>query len=115
MARVLIIEDREEAGQALVRMLQNAGHEGVLCLSVAQALQAIQVLQPSGPDLVIVGPVEAASGGLDVIAELRTLYPRLPLVLGAPFSGAELLEAVAALLDQGSQAPGPEPNGEPNA
>lgn len=132
MARVVVIEDDEGVGQVLVRMLRLAGHEVLLCQTATQALQALQALEPDGTDVVIADLFLPDKGGLDVIADLRRLHPRIPIIaitggearvdndllgpalqLGAawalrkPFGSTVLLDAVTAVLNRQPGGPNP--------
>ena len=119
MARILVIEDFAGFGDVMVRLLRHAGHEVTLC---GTASQGLAVLQAGTTELVIVDLFLPDKPGLDLIAELRNLHPRLPLIamtgrdfdgrlesarkLGAveglkkPFRSKELLDAVATALQR---------------
>jgi two-component system, OmpR family, response regulator QseB len=118
MASILVIEDYEAYGDVVVRLLRHAGHEVTLCRTASAAVQA---LEGDGTDLVIADLFLPDKPGLDLIAELRNLHPRLPLiamtgrdagqlesalrlgvvqVLKKPFRSNALLEAVTAALRQ---------------
>jgi len=86
MARIIVIEDDPAVGQVLVRMLQHSRHDVILCPTAAQALQALHALQSGGADLVIVDLLLPDRSGLEVIAEMRTGYPQLPVIA---ITGAE--------------------------
>jgi DNA-binding NtrC family response regulator len=119
MARILVIEDFAGYGEVMVRLLRHAGHEVALCTTASQGLEA---LQAGTTDLVIADLYLPDKRGLDLIAELRNLHPKLPLIamtgrgidhllesalrLGAveglkkPFRSKELLDAVATALQR---------------
>lgn len=125
VAHILVIEDDETVGQVLVRMLQYAGHDVVLCPTAAEAFQTLQALPPDATDLVIADMFLPDRRGLDLITELRKLRPHVPLIaitggearvghdllslalqLGAawglrkPFGSEALLAAVSTALGQ---------------
>ncbi len=121
MARILVIDDNPELGRAILKRLERAGHTGVLAADGNSGLAAFRA-QPI--DLVLTDILMPEKEGLETIRELRkdnqhvqiiamsgggyatgTDYLRLATTFGAnavlqkPFEQGELVDLVAALLD----------------
>lgn len=123
MARILVIED-EELTRCLMRdILESGGHEVVDAKDGNEGL-AIQRVRPA--DLVVTDIFMPQKDGLETIAELRQVFPDLPIiavsgggqasnldflrfaerfgatrVLAKPFPAEDLLEAIQSCLGIG--------------
>jgi CheY-like chemotaxis protein len=123
MARILVIDDEPEMRVLLELILKSAGHEVVLA---ADGREGVERHCVSPADLVITDLFMPNQEGLETIHELRTRFPEIAIiamsgmtaavtmlsvaqkfgavgVLHKPFSGDELLVAVAKAL--GGQSP----------
>jgi len=79
--RLLVVADEPETGRALQAALASAGFDVVPAADEAEALEAVQETKP---DAVIVDVVEPATRGVALCRELREAGPWLPvLMLGA--------------------------------
>ena len=120
MARVLIVDDEQNIGNALRAALEGAGHEVVDAFEGEEGLSRYRE-KPAG--LVILDLVMPGKDGLETLGELiqespepriiaisgTPLYLPMATDLGAsrtfakPFSMKELLEAVEELTGQGGR------------
>ncbi|KRT70702.1 MAG: acetoacetate metabolism regulatory protein AtoC [candidate division NC10 bacterium CSP1-5] len=117
--RILVVEDDEDMGENLQRILTLAGYQVHLARDGAEA---ITVLQTQPFHLVLTDLLMPRMGGLELLGEIRRLGPSLPVVflsafgkqaafakamdLGAagfvtkPFRANSLLRLIQAILDQ---------------
>lgn len=117
--RILVVEDDEDMGENLQRILTLAGYQVHLARDGAEA---ITVLQTQPFHLVLTDLLMPRMGGLELLGEIRRLGPSLPVVflsafgkqaafakamdLGAagfvtkPFRVDSLLRLIQAILDQ---------------
>ncbi len=117
--RILVVEDDEDMGENLQRILTLAGYQVHLARDGAEA---ITVLQTQPFHLVLTDLLMPRMGGLELLGEIRRLGPSLPVVflsafgkqaafakamdLGAagfvtkPFRVNSLLRLIQAILDQ---------------
>jgi len=129
MARILLIDDDASVRGSALRLLERLGHE----VRVAEHGDAgLRLWRKWGADLVITDLHMPGRNGLDVIIELRSFAPDLPLIaisggpestlldllgtarqagavttLPKPFTVDELLLALCQVLDQTSPQPRP--------
>src|SRR3990172_6260281 len=118
---ILVVEDDEDMGENLQRILTLAGYQVHLARDGAEA---ITVLQTQPFHLVLTDLLMPRMGGLELLGEIRRLGPSLPVVflsafgkqaafakamdLGAagfvtkPFRANSLLRLIQAILDQPS-------------
>jgi CheY-like chemotaxis protein len=124
MRRILVIEDTEVVRRSVVLMLADAGYE---VGEAGDGAAGLQLWREQGADLVVTDLRMPGMNGVEVILQLRAYAPTLPViamsggersrdldVLGAvkllgavpllskPFSGEDLLAAVAAALRSGN-------------
>jgi CheY-like chemotaxis protein len=119
MSRILIVEDDPQLRPVLVRLLRHAGYD---VAETASGSAALRFWRESGADLVLTDIQMAEMNGIELVLQLRAEAPALPVVamsgigrwdfealrdahlLGAvgilqkPFTGQELIAAVAAAL-----------------
>jgi CheY-like chemotaxis protein len=120
MARILVIDDDEDARAVLRRMLEAAGHSVLLASNGAEGLKLQRI---SKSDVVITDIFMPEKEGLETIRELKDLDPEIAIIaisgggkslsatgslqtahtLGAevlvkPFGSANLLAAIGKLL-----------------
>ncbi len=67
--KILIVEDEDDIAVLLRKRLRSEGYEAT---RVPDALQAMQLIQQSRPDLVILDLMLPAGGGLSVLERMRT-------------------------------------------
>jgi len=118
-ALVLVVEDEEAMCAGLVHNLE---FEGYRTLTATTGREALERLDKTPPDLVLLDVMLPEMNGFDVLRELRLSHPRLPVILltskgletdklqgfklGAddyvtkPFSIQELLARVQAVLNR---------------
>jgi len=120
--RLLLVEDEEIIRKPLVRILANAGYETLTASSGREALEVVASGAPP-PALIIADVRLPGMSGIELVRNLRTAGVRLPVLLvsGAapetreplpgreagpvrflmkPFSGPELIAAIAGLLSE---------------
>ncbi|MFC7330160.1 response regulator transcription factor [Marinactinospora rubrisoli] len=78
-ARILLVEDDPNILELLTASLELSGHT-VRGAADADAALAAAAASP-GPDIALVDVMLPGRSGLDLIAELRTLHPGLPVLL----------------------------------
>jgi DNA-binding NarL/FixJ family response regulator len=91
-ATLLLVEDDDDARDALGRALERAGYA---CLLASSAAQALSQLSAAGScDLVVTDIVLGSDdrGGLNLIAELRALGVSCPVILITAFADVEKLK-----------------------
>ena len=124
MARILVIDDEPDIRASLEGILKPAGHEVILA---ADGREGVRQHCTSPADLVITDLLMPNQEGLETIHEFRTRFPEIAIiamsgmaagvtmlsvaqkfgavgVLNKPFSGDELVAAVAKALGGKSQA-----------
>ncbi len=85
MAQVLVIDDDDSVRTTVVRALERAGHE---VRSARNGKDALRVLAESRPDLVLTDINMPEMDGIEVIGDLRSRTPSIPVV--AMSGGGEL-------------------------
>jgi CheY-like chemotaxis protein len=91
MARILVVEDDASIRQLLRRVLERAGYEALLART---ASEAHRVLQAERMDLVITDINLPGNDGLQFTAEVRTVYPSIPIIA---MTGADVREELGLL------------------
>jgi two-component system, chemotaxis family, chemotaxis protein CheY len=124
MARILLIDDDDIVRKMLCRVLSHAGH---IVIEACDGSEGLAKFSESEAELVITDLVMPEKEGLEVIMELRKLYPNLKIiaisgggrftaaenlriarylgavtVLGKPFTNIALLDAVRQLIPDGA-------------
>ena len=92
MATVLLCDDNQDILSALRALLSARGYEVVLA---ANPQQAVDVLQNQAIDIALVDlnySRDTTSGeeGLDLIAQLHTLLPQLPIIVMTAYGNMQL-------------------------
>lgn len=80
--RILVVEDDEDMGENLQRILTLAGYQVHLARDGAEA---ITVLQTQPFHLVLTDLLMPRMGGLELLGEIRRLGPSLPVVFLSAF------------------------------
>ncbi len=76
--KILIVDDEPHVAEILARSLEREGHQAAIATSGEEALEA---LDPEGPDAVFLDVSMPGMNGLDVLAEVRRRRPSLPVVV----------------------------------
>lgn len=123
---ICVVEDEDSIRRGVVDALKISGYEVV---EAADGVSGLQAARQSGIDLVLLDLLMPKMDGLEVLAELRTTHPALPVIIltargseddrvhglrrGAddyvvkPFSARELLARVDAVLRRTPERPVP--------
>ena len=122
MLRILLIEDDAPIRGLLTRMLMGAGHE---VIAAANGVEGLRLWREQGADLVLTDIQMPGLNGIEVMLQLRSYAPKLPVIavsggtrsrdldllgtaglLGAvgllqkPFTSAALTAAIAEAMKQ---------------
>jgi PAS domain S-box-containing protein len=87
--RILVMDDEEYVRTLAAECLQPLGHEIQVAASGEEAIERFRVFQRKGMpfDLVILDlTVPAGAGGVEVVAELKTLDPRIRAIASSGYS-----------------------------
>lgn len=92
MQRILVIEDEPSIRKIAVRILTGAGYEVV---DAGSGLEGLRAWRDRGADLIITDLRMQDVNGMDVISELGTTAPSLPIIVVSGDTGgqADLLRA----------------------
>ena len=86
IARILVVEDNRDVGEAAVRLLEDLGHQAVLVRDAAEALDRVlkrgEAFDLVFSDVIMPGPID----GLGLARLLREQRPELPVVLTTGYS-----------------------------
>ena len=77
MAHILVVDDETEVGEAIQRVLEQAGFDVTVANSAAAGLQAVEARQP---DIAVTDMIMPKANGLEFIKALRTHFPRIRIV-----------------------------------
>ena len=80
MIKVLLADDHSIVRAGLRRIIEDSGDIAVVA-EASDGREAIQRAQETLPDVVIVDISMPGLDGLEVIGQLRTLYPKLPVLV----------------------------------
>ena len=75
--KVLIVEDEVNLMELLIINLEDEGYE---CLSASNGKIALEMVQETVPDLVLLDVMLPLVNGFEVAAKLQTDYPKLPII-----------------------------------
>jgi two-component system, NtrC family, nitrogen regulation response regulator NtrX len=91
MPTVLVVDDEPNIRRMLCQLLEAEGYRTV---QAADADGALRAAEAEGPDVVLLDLVLPGAAGLDLLERLRSVAPRVPVVM---MSGrASLSDAVRA-------------------
>ena len=115
-ARILVLDDEPMIRHFVGRALEDAGYEVVI---LSPPLGAIGLLADARFDLVVTNSIMPAAAGAQLVAQIRSQFPAVPVIhmddqshplppefptdvprLGKPFSEDTLLREVARQLEQ---------------
>ncbi len=97
MARILIVDDNATLAGTVRRVLERSGHEVRVA---ATGLEGVRQYREQAADLVLLDIHMPEMDGIEALAQLRAIAPRLPVIVmsgGAQTRGLDLL-ADAVLL-----------------
>lgn len=77
MTRILVIEDEPRLREAIVRILARAGYDVV---QAANGAEGLALWRQSGADLVVTDIQMPEKNGIEVVLELRSFAPTIPVV-----------------------------------
>lgn len=95
MPRVLLVDDEEGVRFSLGELLKTRGYD---VDSAADGEEALEKARAEPPDIVVTDIVMPKTGGLEVLTELRTLCPGVPVIAisgGGRISAANYLEVAS--------------------
>jgi DNA-binding response OmpR family regulator len=81
-ARVLLVEDETLIQLVATQYLEEAGLKVDIAVSAADALNKLQLI-PGGVDAVIVDLGLPDRKGEDLVREIRSIYPSLPIIIAS--------------------------------
>ncbi len=97
MARIVVVDDSGYARRMHRRILESAGHE---VLEAASGSAGLETFFLEKPDVVVLDLLMEDMSGLDLLAQLRALDPRVRVIVvsaDVQRSTAELVRAAGAL------------------
>jgi CheY-like chemotaxis protein len=77
MALILVVDDEMEVGEAIRRVLEQAGFSVAIANSAAQGIEAAESQQP---DIVVTDMIMPKSNGIELIRTLRSRFPRVRVI-----------------------------------
>jgi CheY-like chemotaxis protein len=77
MALILVVDDEAEVGEAIRRVLEQAGFTVAVAHSVSEGLQMTQAQQP---DVVVTDMIMPRTNGIELIKTLRSQFPRVRVI-----------------------------------
>jgi PAS domain S-box-containing protein len=84
-AKILTVDDDDEARKIVRLILQHGGAEVVACSSANEALQR---LDPFAPDVIVTDIAMPHVDGYELASRVRERHPRLPIIAVSAFSSA---------------------------
>jgi CheY-like chemotaxis protein len=78
MSTVLIVDDEESIRDVAAAILEKQGHQTV---RAADAEEAMAAIEKGGIDVALVDVVLPGRGGLDLLMQIRSDHPALPVIV----------------------------------
>ncbi len=97
MARILVIDDEQQARTLFFNLLERAGHEAI---AVGDGEEGLRLMKQQTFDLVITDLVMPGKEGIETIIDLRGQYPGVKIIAisgGGRLGPKNYLEAAAGL------------------
>ncbi len=94
MARLLIVDDEQDAVEFLAGQFKNRGLEVDTALN---GLEAIERVQANIPDLVFLDIRMPGMDGIEVLKKIKEIYPALKVVMMTAVQDEEIVEQAMAL------------------
>src|SRR2546430_1600125 len=91
--RVLIVDDNALARSLLRRVLESEGLQ--VCGEAKDGRQAVDALEESKPDLIIMDFLMPTKNGLEAASEILKVAPSIPIVLNTLYFTDQLAQAAA--------------------
>ena len=96
MIKVLLADDHSIVRAGLRRIVEESGEMNVVA-EAADGREAIQLVEKAAPDIAVIDISMPGMDGLEVIGQLQTLHPKLPiLVLTMHEEGQYVVRAIQA-------------------
>jgi two-component system, NarL family, invasion response regulator UvrY len=80
MIKVLLAEDHRIVRDGLARIIEESGDIEVVA-EATEGREAIQLIQQTQPDVVVVDIFMPGLDGLDIVSQLHRYYPNLPILI----------------------------------
>ena len=90
--KVLVVDDSPTQQLQIQMLLENDGYQVLLA---ANGLEALEVIGKQMPDIVVTDLQMPEMNGLELVSEIKSRYPTLPVILSSGYTG----EALAAVND----------------
>ena len=92
MNKILIVDDDAIIRTLLVRLLKKIKKDFQI-MTAADGCTALEVLKETSVDLVLTDYKMPGMDGLETFAEMKKLYPNLPVIMMSGFMGKKLSKA----------------------
>ncbi len=79
-ARIVVVDDHPTMREGLVRVIEETG-DLTVCAQAGSARQALELIESSRPDLVIVDITLGGRNGIELIKDLKVRHPKLPVLV----------------------------------
>ena len=86
--RILLVEDNDDVRKATTRILERLGHAVVVAADGVEALEQLEN-RPNRIDVVVTDVLMPRLGGIELVRQLRTVTPLLPVVFISGYPGPE--------------------------
>jgi len=83
MNKLLLVDDEAHVRKLYEEILSRDGHK---VTAVATALEAMNILRREKYDLIILDIELEESSGLDILKELKRMYPDIPVILNSAYT-----------------------------
>jgi len=77
MAKILVIDDEQQAREMMKEMLAREGHEVVVA---AEGSEGIRIFREQKPDLVVTDLIMPKKEGIETIMELKSIIPGIKII-----------------------------------
>src|SRR6185295_10102307 len=91
--RVMVVDDNALARNLLRRILESEGL--LVCAEAKDGRQALDMLQESKPDMIVMDFMMPNQNGLQTAQEILKIAPSIPIVMNTLYSTDQLSEAAA--------------------
>jgi CheY-like chemotaxis protein len=92
--RILVVDDDPSVAEMIAEAIRTFGHEALVALDGAEGLRVLESTTVQGVFLDLVMP---GLGGLAVLAQIRSRYPLVPVVILSAHAGDEEAREAMAL------------------
>lgn len=84
--RILVVDDDPSVAEMIAEAVRSVGHEALVALDGMEGLRLLESTAVQGVFLDLVMP---GQGGLAVLAQIRSRYPHVPVVILSAHAGDE--------------------------